>query len=82
MYVPRSSENCDKKFSTSFNENRHEKAKGHGPNDKLKTIPFIVAQDMYLLYVYVQQKSANIIEIQGYCKLGFCRPIPPPLSPS
>ena len=47
MGVTCRSANCGKMFST-FNRNKHEKAEGHGPKDKSKTIHFDVAQDMYL----------------------------------
>ena len=48
MGVTCRSANCGKMFSTSFNRNKHEKAKGHGPKVKSKTIHFDVVQDMYL----------------------------------
>ena len=48
VMIPCRSVYCDKKFSTKTNRNKHERAKGHGPKDKLPKIQFDSENGVYL----------------------------------
>ena len=48
VMIPCRSVYCDKKFSTNTNRNKHERAKGHGPKDKLTKIQFDSENGLYL----------------------------------
>ena len=51
--IPCRSVYCDKKFSTNTNRNKHERAKGHGPKDKLTKI------QLKMVYICVQHQTAK-----------------------
>ena len=48
VMIPCRSVYCDEKFSTNTNRNMHERAKGHGPKDKLTKIQFDSENGVYL----------------------------------
>ena len=48
MVLPFRSSHFNKSFSTTTNRNKHERAKGHGPKDNTRSIPFDTAKRVYM----------------------------------
>ena len=55
VMIPCRSVYCDKKFSTNTNRNKKERAKGHGPKDKLPKFSLILK----MVYICVQHQTAK-----------------------